>query len=75
MARKKSTKWFIRLRGSYLPNSIAGWLTYIPYVCYLFAVLAFVVHYNYGLVESIFVLVPNWVAAAVVLQWFASNKS
>jgi hypothetical protein len=28
----KKRKWFIKVRGSYLPNSREGWLTYIPFI-------------------------------------------
>ena len=67
--------WFVPLRGSYLPVSPAGWLSYIPFVTYLLFT-AYVGHQataSSGL--AILFIVPNWVAATVVLTWFAARKS
>ena len=30
--RNNKKKWFIAVRGSYLPSSRQGWLTYIPFI-------------------------------------------
>lgn len=30
--KNSKKKWFIKLRGSYLPDNLQGWLTYIPFV-------------------------------------------
>ena len=73
--KKTHNVWFRKIRGSYLPSSQAGWLTYLPYVAYLIGVFVFVLqaHYNFWL--AIFVIVPNWVAASAVLTWIAARKS
>jgi len=71
----KSRKWFIQVRGSYLPNSAAGWLTYIPYVGYLLGSLIFVLKHGYGLGVGILILVPNWIAAVAVMNWIAVRNS
>ncbi len=75
MAKKKAGKWFTKVRGSYLPSSAAGWLTYIPYTAYIFGVLTYVMHANYSFWNGFFIVLPNWIAAAVVMQWIASTKS
>lgn len=74
---QKSTKnkWFIKIRGSYLPKSWQGWLTYIPFLAYLIGVLVFVVSSNYSLWQSLFWVIPNYVAAAAIMTWLANNKS
>ncbi len=75
MASKRSKKWFIKVRGSYLPNNGKGWLTYIPYLAYLIGVLVFVLNSHYDLWVSLFVVVPNWVAAAATMNWIAAHTS
>jgi hypothetical protein len=32
MPSRRKGAWFVKLRGSYLPCSWQGWLTYIPYI-------------------------------------------
>jgi hypothetical protein len=82
MAHKKSRypkakkgAWFIRVRGSYLPASASGWLTYIPYAGYL--IFTLVVGWknvsSHGL--AILFIVPNWIAATAVMTWIAARKS
>lgn len=73
--RKKNGKWFIKVRGSYLPNSPAGWLTYIPYVGYVVGVTGLALHERYGFVTTALVLIPNWVAAAAIMELLAANHS
>ncbi len=73
--KRRNSKWFIRVRGSYLPNSQAGWLTYIPYVGYLVAVLVYVLQRHYDFWLSLFIVVPNWIAAAAVMNWVAARTS
>jgi len=74
MASRKQ-KWFIRVRGSYLPNNAKGWLTYIPYLSYLVGVLEFVLARQYDFWISMYIVVPNWIAAAAVMNWIAARTS
>jgi len=83
MAARKSTKarkpgkqqaWFKPLRGSYIPIHWKGWLTYIPYVVYLYLTYALLVP-NRPILDTILFLVPYWVAGVVVMHWLAKNKS
>lgn len=84
MAKKKSKHpkvkvkpgaWFIPVRGSYLPASLAGWCTYIPFIAYL--IFSVVVGINNTSSTSLAVLfiVPNWAAAAVIMTYIAIRKS
>jgi hypothetical protein len=73
MSRTK--KWFIKVRGSYLPTSWQGWLTYVPYLAYIIGVLVFVIKRKDSVWLALFTVLPNWVAAAVILTWLARHKS
>lgn len=72
---RHSKPWFVRTRGSYLPMSWQGALTYIPYLAYLIGVTAFVFRRNYSFWLAVFILVPNWIAASVIMTWIAKQKS
>lgn len=76
MAKKsKKQKWFTPVRGSYLPNSWQGWLTYLPFTAYL--VFALVVGWQKAndTGQAILFIVPNWIAATVVMTWIARRTS
>ena len=72
---KKNTKWFKKVRGSYIPNSWEGALTYIPYVAYLLASYLYAMLYFGYSATSLFIIVPNWVAAVAIMNYIASKKS
>jgi hypothetical protein len=72
---KRNKQWFVKVRGSYLPNNWAGGLTYIPYLAYIIGVLVYVVGKGYDVWTSMFVLLPNWVAAVAIMNWIAARKS
>ncbi len=76
-ARKKrsSQAWFIRVRGSYLPNSWQGWLTYIPFVAYLVAVMITIGNETTGWLMKLMMITVQFVAAAVVMTWVAATHS
>jgi len=67
--------WFVQLRGSYIPISWQGWLTYIPFVVYLAYSLIVAFDYTGNTLKAILWIVPNWVAAAVVMTWIAKRTS
>lgn len=68
-------RWFKPVRGSYLPESTAGWLTYIPFVGYLiFSSVVGVVKAS-SVFLAVLIVVPNWVAAGIVLTYIAIRKS
>jgi hypothetical protein len=79
---KKTTKlkhrkgaWFAPVRGSYIPVSWKGWLTYIPFVVYLVYSMYVANAYTGNNWKAVLWIVPNWVAAAVVLTWVAKATS
>lgn len=67
--------WFIPVRGSYLPSSWQAWLTYIPYAAYLVYAVIVAVNYTGNWYKAVLWIVPNWVAALVVMTWLAKQKS
>jgi hypothetical protein len=73
--KKKNNKWFIKVRGSYLPNSWQAWLLYIPFVAFLVWVLCFAIKTQDTVGEMILIIFPQYIAAAVVMTWIASKKS
>lgn len=75
MAKKKSNKWFIKVRGSYLPNSWQAWGLYVPFVGFLVTVLIAAVRTQNSVSDMFYMIFPQWVAAAVVMTWIASQKS
>ena len=76
MAKKKqSIAWFIKVRGSYLPQSWQAWLLYVPFVGFLLTVLLAAVRTQHSVSDMFYMIFPQWVAAAVVLTWIASQKS
>ena len=70
-----SHAWFIKKRGSYLPASWQGWLSYIPYVAYLLLVLVFVIQPDMNFWLGVFIFIPNCVAACVLMTWFAARHT
>jgi hypothetical protein len=73
--KHKKGAWFVPLRGSYIPISWQGWLTYIPFMGYLVYSLVVGHQYTGNDLKTVLWVVPNWVAAAVVMTWLAKSKS
>ena len=63
------------LRGSYLPVSWQGWLTYVPFIAYLVLAQLYGRHEASSAAQAILFIVPNYVAAAAVMTWVAKRKS
>ena len=74
-AKLKKDAWFYKVRGSYLPATWQGWLTYIPFTAFLVWDLIWAVNTETSLTQAIFIVFPAWVAAAVVMTWLAAHKS
>jgi hypothetical protein len=72
---KQSKKWFVKVRGSYLPRSWQGWLLYIPYVLYLCLALETAWHGSANLLTKLFNLLVYWVVGVVIMTWIATKKS
>lgn len=71
----KSDKWFKKVRGSYLPNSWQGWLTYVPFIYFLIITFMAVDRSSHSVSDTVINLFPYWVSGAVVMTWIASKKS
>ena len=75
LPKLKKGAWFIPLRGSYLPFSWQGWLTYVPFVAYLVYTVIVAFDYTGNNFKAVLWIVPNFVAAAVIMTWLAKQKS
>jgi hypothetical protein len=75
MSKKKQKVWFTKVRGSYLPASWEGALTYIPFLAFLIASLIITVNNVTPLLLAVLLIFPQWVAVAVVMTWIATRKS
>jgi hypothetical protein len=73
--KAKPGAWFVPVRGSYLPSSPAGCWTYVPFVAYLVFSLIVGVNDTSSLAMAVLFIVPNWVAATVIMTYLASRKS
>ncbi len=73
--KAKKGAWFIKIRGSYLPCSGNGWLTYIPFTAYLIFSMYFGYTQTDSLTMAILVIVPNWLASSAVMTYIAERKS
>jgi hypothetical protein len=75
MKKKSNDKWFIKVRGSYLPHAWQGWLTYIPFTAFLFTVLIAAIRTQHSVSDIFYMVFPQWIAAAVVMTWVAKQRS
>lgn len=75
LPKPKKGAWFIKVRGSYLPMTWQSRLMYIPYLGFLIASLVVAFRTQETAIAVVFMLFPQWVAAAVVMTWIASRKS
>lgn len=72
---KRNNKWFVKVRGSYIPNNSYGWLTYIPYLAFVVAVPLYVFSHVDNRWLGLLIIIPNYVAAGVVMTWLAAHES
>jgi len=75
LPRLKKGAWFYKLRGSYLPATWQGWLTYVPFTAFLVWSGLYVLEAYFSISEALLVIFPAWVAAGVVMTWVASKKA
>lgn len=74
-SKKKTKLWFKSVRGSYIPNTWQGALTYIPFVAYLVLACVVVLDHSGSYGYKFFELFGLWVAAGVVMTWLAKRLS
>jgi hypothetical protein len=67
--------WFYKVRGSYLPATWQGWLTYIPFTAFLLWVMVWAITNENNVAQAVLVVFPAWMAAGVVMTWLAARKS
>lgn len=73
--KTKKGAWFVSLRGSYIPCSWQGWLSYIPFTAYLVFAVVMGWQETDNPAKAILFIVPNWVAAVAVMTWLAKRTS
>jgi hypothetical protein len=73
--KSKSSSWFISVRGSYLPNSWEGALTYIPFIGYIVFITLEILNHNGTFKYKTLLIVSQWIFTAMVMTWFAKNHS
>lgn len=73
--KSKKAKWFVPVRGSYLPSSWQGWLTYLPFTAYLLFALYFGWQDTDSTAKAVLYIVPNWIAATAIMTWLAKRTS
>ena len=71
----RQNAWFIKVRGSYLPASWQAWLLYIPYTAYVVGVIAYAFRHDTDVWTALFTILPNQVAALVIMSWIAERTS
>jgi membrane-anchored protein YejM (alkaline phosphatase superfamily) len=73
--RKSKNNWFIPIRGSYLPASGWGWLSYIPFTGYLVSTFLLTYNLNIALAMRVYFVVIQWSFAGLIMTWLAKHKS
>lgn len=73
--KKHKDTWFIKVRGSYLPHNVIGWLTYIPFLAYLIFVGVIAVQEADSLLLATLFIIPNWAVATAVITYLATRHS
>jgi isoprenylcysteine carboxyl methyltransferase (ICMT) family protein YpbQ len=72
---KKSNAWFTKVRGSYLPSSWQGWLSYVPFVAYLVGTFFIINKHPNTFIKVAYEIIPEWIAAGAVMTYIAQAKS
>lgn len=75
LPKHKKGAWFVAIRGSYLPVSWQGWLTYVPFIAYLIFSMQVAKDATNSAATALLIIIPNWVAATIVMTWLAKRTS
>lgn len=67
--------WYVKIRGSYLPASPMGIFVHTIFVAYLAVSAIISVQQTDNSALALLIIFPNWVAAAAVITYIASQKS
>lgn len=74
-SKKNNKAWFIKIRGSYLPNNLYGALTYIPFLGLIIAFTVWQINLKLSLATTLFHLFVFYVTTGVLMSYFASTKT
>lgn len=72
---KRKHPWFKAIRGSYIPVSGKGWLTYIPFVGYLVFSFFVVKDHSSSNLLTCFEVLAQWGFAGFVMTWIAKRTA
>ena len=77
MAKRETakTKWFIKVRGSYLPATWQAWLSYIPFIAYLVGCIWWTKSQTSSTIFLVYLVVIQWLVAAGLMTWLAKRTS
>lgn len=75
MFHKNKHQWFEKVRNSYLPKSWQGYLIYMSYVAYVVLLPIGWYRRGHAIWDLFTVVIPLWIAAALVTQYIASKRS
>lgn len=73
--KASKNKWYIAIRGSYLPVSWQGWLLHLAFVLYAVTSAVVIVQHNSSIPFIAIQILAQLVAATVILTWVAQRKS
>lgn len=69
------TKWFIAVRGSYLPVRWQGWLLHLAFILYVTASAVIIAQHNSSIPFIAVQVFAQLIAAAVIETWIAARSS
>lgn len=75
MKKNKKNKWFIKIRRSYLPCSMYGWFSYIPYSVFLIGSLFIYYSLIANKIIAVAIIAINWLMAFTIMTLIAMIKS
>jgi hypothetical protein len=75
MKKRISNKWFVRMRGSYLPCSWQAWACYLVAVLYLSIAFAYIDDVTDNVGWIIFHGLKELIVVGIILTWIAQQRS
>ena len=73
--KKKSHRWFIATRGSFLPCSWQGWSVYVGFLTYLVGAALIIAGHGGEAKYVAIEIAGQWMVATVVVTLFAQRRS
>jgi hypothetical protein len=75
LGKKNKLVWFKKVRGSYLPCSLIGWMLYVPFIMFLVATLYLSFKGGRTYAGQFYFIFPQYICALIVMHWLASRFS